>query len=219
MKNYYEILKIPKNATAVEIRDAYLNLAKLFHPDKAKSVTNEGWVSTNDNFAFVTEAYRVLIDPARRNEYDKKLRMGIKDEGDVYVEQHFTKIFKEGISSIGKKEYKKAVEYFKACIKIKPNHAESNSFLALAIMSSGGDPNEALSYATKALEEKIDNADLYVNIALIYKSMGNEEKYKSNIKQALQWNPSNKRALMEKKKIDEASKGNIFSKIFKGGRK
>ena len=49
--------------------------------------------------------------------------------------------------------------------------------------------------------------------------MGNEEKYKSNIKQALQWNPHNKRALMEKKKIDEASRGGIFSKIFKGGKK
>ncbi|RKX68104.1 hypothetical protein DRP44_00515 [candidate division TA06 bacterium] len=219
MKDYYAILKIPKNATTKEIRNAYLELAKLFHPDKANSITKEGWVSTNDNFALITEAYRVLIDPARRNEYDKKLRMGIKDEGDVYVEQHFTKIFKEGINSIGKKEFKKAVEYFKACIKMKPNHPESNSFLALAIMSSGGNVNEALKYATKALEQKIDNADLYVNIAIIYKSMGNEEKYKSNIKQALQWNPHNKRALMEKKKIDEASRGGIFSKIFKGGKK
>jgi len=32
MKDYYAILKIPKNATTKEIRNAYLELAKLFHP-------------------------------------------------------------------------------------------------------------------------------------------------------------------------------------------
>ncbi len=219
MKDYYAILKISKNATTLEIRNAYLNLAKLYHPDKTNSITKDGWVSTNDNFALITEAYRVLIDPVQRSEYDKKLRMGIKDEKDVYVEQHFAKIFKEGITAIGKKEFKKAVNYFRACIKLKPNHPESNSFLGLAMISSGGDLNEALSYCSKALQEKIDNADLYVNMALVYKAMGNDEKYKSNIRQALQWNPTNKRALMEQKNIDKASKGGIFSKIFKGGKK
>ena len=219
MKNYYDVLKISKNATVAEIRKAYLELAKLFHPDKAKSVSGEGWISTNDNFALITEAYRILIDPVKRSEYDKKLRNGIRDEKEMYEEQHFTKIFKEGIGSLGKKEYKKAVKYFQACLKVKPDHAEANSFLGLSIVLSGGNAKEALEYAFKSLEKKIDNADLYVNIALIYKALGEEEKYKSNIKQALQWNPHNKRAMVEDKKINDNKKKGIFSKIFKGGRR
>ena len=66
--NYYDLLNIPKDAGAEEIRHAYHELARLLHPDKNP---NKG---ATDQFLNLQIAYETLIDPARRAAYDKKLR-------------------------------------------------------------------------------------------------------------------------------------------------
>ena len=62
--NYYEILKIPKNATAQEIKASYKKLALKWHPDKNKSKEAE------QNFKLIVEAYEVLRDPQKKEAYD-----------------------------------------------------------------------------------------------------------------------------------------------------
>jgi molecular chaperone DnaJ len=62
-KDYYQILDIPRNATKEDIKKAYRRLAHKFHPDKAGG--NE------EKFKEINEAYHVLIDDAKRAEYDR----------------------------------------------------------------------------------------------------------------------------------------------------
>jgi len=212
------ILKLSKNATQREIRDAYLKLAKIYHPDKADTKSLKGWVITNEDFAQITKAYKTLIDPSKKAEYDREIRMGYIDESEISQQQHFTKIFKEGINAISNNRFEKAEKYFYACLHIKKDHPEANSFLALSIINNNGNPEVALEYAEKALKLKIDNTDLYVNIALVYKAMGNNEKYKKFIEEALKWNKLNKRALQEEMQIKKSERS-IWGKIFKGGSK
>jgi curved DNA-binding protein len=59
--NYYNILGIDKSASAEDIKKAYRRLASQHHPDKG------GDTST---FQKVEEAYRILSDPQKRQEYD-----------------------------------------------------------------------------------------------------------------------------------------------------
>jgi molecular chaperone DnaJ len=63
-KNYYDILKINKNATSAEIKSAFKSLASFYHPDKNSSIEAE------DKFKEVNEAYQVLSDPDKRRKYD-----------------------------------------------------------------------------------------------------------------------------------------------------
>lgn len=60
----YKILGIPRSATVTEIRKAYKQLAKEWHPDKNNDPSAE------DKFVEVTQAYELLTDPERRKQYD-----------------------------------------------------------------------------------------------------------------------------------------------------
>lgn len=59
--NYYNILGIDKSASAEDIKKAYRKLASQHHPDKGGDTSM---------FQQVEEAYRILSDPQKRQEYD-----------------------------------------------------------------------------------------------------------------------------------------------------
>jgi curved DNA-binding protein CbpA len=71
MTDYYAILGVPRNATPLEIRDAYLKLARDTHPDKVKD--KEARKKAEDAFKNVTAAYDTLSRDRSRREYSTKL--------------------------------------------------------------------------------------------------------------------------------------------------
>lgn len=67
MKDYYSILKIVRSASSIEIKTAYRNLSKQFHPDVNKAP------NASAIFIEIKEAYEVLIDETRRIHYNQLL--------------------------------------------------------------------------------------------------------------------------------------------------
>ena len=65
-KDYYELLGVKKTATDEELKKAYRNLAKKFHPDK-----NKGNKEAEAKFKEISEAYAVLSDAEKRAQYDR----------------------------------------------------------------------------------------------------------------------------------------------------
>lgn len=61
MKDYYQILGVTKTATAEEIKRAYRSLAMKHHPDRGGDVSK---------FQEIQEAYAVLSDDVKRQQYD-----------------------------------------------------------------------------------------------------------------------------------------------------
>lgn len=73
---YYNILKIPKNASQDEIKKAYRKLAIKYHPDK-----NPGDKEAENKFKEISEAYSVLSNEEKRKIYDKYGKEGL-NQGD-----------------------------------------------------------------------------------------------------------------------------------------
>ena len=62
--DYYDILGVPRNADDKEIKKAYRNLARKYHPDVCKEKGAE------EKFKGINEAYSVLSDEQKRAQYD-----------------------------------------------------------------------------------------------------------------------------------------------------
>jgi molecular chaperone DnaJ len=63
-RDYYEVLGVSKNASKDEIKDAYRKLAMQYHPDRNKAPDAE------EKFKEISEAYAVLSDDEKRQQYD-----------------------------------------------------------------------------------------------------------------------------------------------------
>lgn len=61
--DYYEVLGVPSTASQDDVKRAYKNLAKRFHPDKS--------TGDSERFKHINEAYEVLNDEHKRRNYDQ----------------------------------------------------------------------------------------------------------------------------------------------------
>jgi len=66
--NYYKVLGIRRSASKSEVKSAYRKLARVRHPD-----VNGGSEQAAREFALLSKAYRVLIDPQERAYHDEQL--------------------------------------------------------------------------------------------------------------------------------------------------
>ena len=66
VRNYYEILGVPRTATPPEIKKAFRKLARQHHPDK-----QPGNKAAEARFKDINEANEVLSDPDKRAKYDR----------------------------------------------------------------------------------------------------------------------------------------------------
>src|SRR5919201_4965125 len=69
-KDYYKTLGVPKTAKTADIKKAYRELARKYHPD-----ANKGDTKAEERFKEITEAYNVLSDERQRKEYDEARSM------------------------------------------------------------------------------------------------------------------------------------------------
>ena len=76
MADYYQLLGVPRDASAEDIKKAYRKLALQHHPDR-----NEGSKESEERFREVTEAYEVLRDSEKRALYDRYGKQGVRGAG------------------------------------------------------------------------------------------------------------------------------------------
>ena len=91
-RDYYEVLGVQRNASKDEIKDAYRKLALQYHPDRNKAPEAE------EKFKEISEAYAVLSDDEKRQQYDMLGHAGFDQrytQEDIFRGADFNSIFRD----------------------------------------------------------------------------------------------------------------------------
>ncbi|MBI5253648.1 MAG: molecular chaperone DnaJ [Euryarchaeota archaeon] len=114
-RDYYDVLGVGRNTSKEDIKKAYRRLAMQYHPDRNKSP------DAGEKFKEISEAYGVLSDDAKRQQYDTFGHAGIGErytQEDIFRGINFEDIFRDigfgfgGVDSIfdiffgGRRRYK-----------------------------------------------------------------------------------------------------------------
>ncbi len=96
---HYEALGVSMDATEPEIRQAYLQLARQFHPD-FHPIENGARASAERRMQRINEAWTVVSDPTQRERYDRSLSLRsdateVSTSGIVRPSSQFTPYFAE----------------------------------------------------------------------------------------------------------------------------
>ena len=96
-RDYYEVLGVNKSASPDQIKSAYRKLAVKYHPDK-----NSGDKTAEDKFKEASEAYHVLSNSERKQNYDNFGHAAFENGGrgqggfsDFDFSSHFSDIFED----------------------------------------------------------------------------------------------------------------------------
>ncbi len=91
-RDYYEVLGVQKGASKDEIKDSYRKLAMQFHPDRNKESGAE------EKFKEISEAYAVLSDDQKRQQYDQLGHSGFDQrykQEDIFRGADFDSVFRD----------------------------------------------------------------------------------------------------------------------------
>ncbi len=91
-RDYYEVLGVTRDANKDQIKDAYRKLALQYHPDRNKEAGAE------ERFKEISEAYAVLSDDQKRQQYDTMGRADFSQQytqEDIFRNVDFESVFRD----------------------------------------------------------------------------------------------------------------------------
>jgi DNA-binding response OmpR family regulator len=220
-KDHFEVLGLNQKARTKEINRAYMDLIKVFHPDKLdKNAPKELVQLTNKVFSHITEAFKVLSEPERHDQYLRELSWGKAES----VFENEDKIEK-GVDLLGQGRYQDAYNHFNELYKSKTKRPDLPIYLCWALLKlpKGTYKDEDVTENATQLLKKVPpeerhSAVFFLVKGLYYLHTKNREKAIVNLKNARTLDPSlteAKRELNALRTRNREATTTFFSTIFK----
>jgi tetratricopeptide (TPR) repeat protein len=191
--DHFAVLGVKQDATGAQIKIAYFQLAKLYHPDAVSpSASPEVKKLAADVFAKVSEAWGALGDDASRAAYVEKLKTGGQDL-DVMGILQAEGIFEAGAMLVKARRYDEALRKFEEAMKLNPDEAEFGMWKAWCEFVLAPDKKKKLGPASAAVEADLKRnprcAQGYLFLGQMAKLAGDLAAAEKHLKRGLQVAP------------------------------
>jgi curved DNA-binding protein CbpA len=204
-EDYFQMLGISHEATSEQIQQAFLPLAKTWHPDRLPAALHDVRDACATIFSHLSEAHQTLVDPQRRANYMHLL----KDGGATPDEQEQVQAVLEAATNFQKAEFflrrgdlREAEALCRKAIEADPKPAE---YLAMRAWLESLKPENQAPKPTAdriamldtaiATNERLERAYFYRG--MLYKRIGNHHAAVRDFRQAAELNPRNLDAVRE----------------------
>lgn len=185
MANHYELLGVPPTATAAEVRQAYLRLAREHHPDRfADPLRKE---EAQELFKQLTSAFNTLFSEGGRREYDASLARP-RVEAPIEIAR---RSYEEGVAHFEAKRYHEAVELLRAAVHHMPDETRYQVALALALAKNPNWGREAIALLEKAVVASPRAASWHAELSRLYLAQGLKLRARKEAEATLALDPDN----------------------------
>lgn len=175
--NHYEMLGVEPNAAVAEIRSAYLQAAKTYHPDALATaeIDSELRERANRVFAAIGKAHSELANPDRRLAYDRRLASdGSEIDADKLANAET--LFRKGEILLKQGNFKAALEFLLPAVELWPEEADYQSAAGWALYKKmPSEPDVAREHLDYAMKLSPDDAIVVFRLSLVLRALGDEE--------------------------------------------
>jgi tetratricopeptide (TPR) repeat protein len=201
--DYYQILGVLHTATHNEIKNAYFNYAKKYHPDRISSAPDpEIKEKANYVFAEINKAYETLSNPDKKNSYDSK---GFKEHNQIEpVQENLMErarlLYRKAKSLYNQKKYWEASSLMDEAVKLDPNKASYFLLLGMCQMNFLQLRRMAAENLQKAIDLEHWNVEAFTAMGLLLISENQPLRAEGFFRKVLSINPDH---AVARKKLQE----------------
>jgi len=228
-EDLFAVLGVPHSATPEQIKTAYLDAARRFHPDRLASLGLDRLRSKVETiFRRVSEAQSILLDDARRAQYitsldkpnDAEAQAQDQARAILQAELNFTR----GQHLLKKNDLAAALRDFEAALAINPNEGEHIIYVAwtrrcmdaLSIADAKADVQRGLKLSPKC-------AAGHYFLGMLQKDEGHDDAALSSFRKASDldtraFDAEQEIRLLETRRSRSTPKRGIFDRLLKPGK-
>ena len=219
--DHYTLLGLPMGASTDDVRNTYFLLARKLHPDRLAAIgIDDEDRKAQRVMARINEAFAVLNDFTRRNEYLALLQRG----GEAVVQAEEAKAdelamrvmraeeaFKQGEMALRREQLQQAMQAFATAVELQPNEPEYQALLAWAQFANAKDKNAIASATRKALikaaglSDESPTARFY--LGRVERMLGREKEALVYFHEVLRIKPNHSEAASEARVLEQRLKG------------
>jgi curved DNA-binding protein CbpA len=218
--SHYDVLGVDSMAAPSEMKSAYYDLARRYHPDRFRKAEPALLTRMESAFAKITQAYDTLRDDDLRANYNAKLQarrkaQQIADSTSkpvtptaestatpdatlvvpvISAAERAANDFKEGLAALEQGQRKLATGLFASAARLAPNEARYRAYYGQMLAGQENTRRAAEAELQAAIKLDSGNADYRVMLAQLFRDLGFAIRAKGEAERAVAADPNNQKA-------------------------
>lgn len=214
-ENHFKRLGVAKDATTAQIRQAFLHLAKRYHPDKLNGPGQLALqAEVREVFSLVKESYDAIVDPATRARYLMELDASSSPKSAVGTDtESAANAFNDAKRFLVRERLADAEEPLVRAVALDPK-SEYLAELAWTLYRLRKDKahDEIRALSKRSLAGKNVHDDAYLVAGYLARADGNDALAEKHFRDAYRVNSNNAKAATELRLIESRKKSGWFGR-------